>query len=161
LLALRKNPDVNGAGFEEEALHRIAAQSLEETCLPAMPDEDLRDPVSVCIVKDHAYDVLAMEQRYACAGVPRGLQVSIERLLVGGGKIVLFDIGNEELAMEAIGLAFAAFDHQTGIGPGRNAHQDTFVNAIRLLDAVAVEVSHQLCIDGLGCEDQGNLTELG
>ena len=66
-----------------------------------------------------------------------------------------------KIAVEAVGLAAAAADHDGGVGARGDADEDALVGAIDLLAALPAQVALELLVDDLGGEQQGDLAQLG
>jgi len=87
-------------------------------------------------------------------------QRAVDDGLIGVVERVLLRVDHPQVAVEAIGLAARAADHEGGVRARREANQNPFVRAVELLQMVAAQVILELMIHDVGGQDERDLAEL-
>jgi hypothetical protein len=105
--------------------------------------------------------IVALEYLDRGASIAGGLQVGLNCGLLFIRVLRSLHINDKELPLEALLVAFAAFDHGFRIALGRNANQETFVSAENRLDTVRMNIRFQLRIDDFRSQQQREFPKFG
>ena len=85
----------------------------------------------------------------------------VQTFTVRGVEVGLFQVGGEERAVEAAGVAQAAFEHGAGVAARRQADQNALLGAPGGGNAMRVQVVLQVPVYHVGGEEEGQFAEFG
>jgi hypothetical protein len=115
-----------------------------------MTHKDLRYAVCAREVHERFNRVIPVEGRGLCSHMPRFEKPLLKDGFIFLGKPVIADIHGEKFSMESVGIAPSALDHGLGIRSSRQANEDAFLGAPKLLDTVSKKVILKLPVNHLG-----------
>ena len=128
---VRKNPHVDAVGFHNEPLHRICGfQRLRIPRCWLWPTNICVIPWSAAKRRIEADGILAMQGFHMGSRGARLSQTRVDHFPVLDVESVLLDIQDVEIAVEAVGLAAPAPDHDGSVR-ARESRTPGFAHALR------------------------------
>ena len=124
-------------------------------------EEELGDALLMRELEQGVGEIAALQAMHFRADFAREGEVLVETGAVRGVQVGLFDVGGEQGAVEAAGVALAAFEHGAGVAARREADEDALLGAPTDRNAVRIQVFLQLAVDDVGGEQQGQFAEFG
>ena len=79
--------------------------------------------------------------------------------LIGLRNLGLIDIGYDEFAMESVSDDLGSLEHLRHVRPRCYAHQNSFVSAEMLVDALPFQILGKLMVDDIGRKHQRRLPQ--
>ena len=155
-----KNTNVHAVGRADQIVERISEHAPPPGLAIAVADEDLGDPLRTRIPYNFADGIFAFENFHDRARLASQREITVEGLLVFGGKAGLPDIGDKELAVKTLDIAAAAINQAFRVGVRRNTNQNALLGAPELLDAIVLQILLELPVHDLGGKNESEFTKL-
>src|SRR5215470_936003 len=156
-----ENADVDASRRADETAHRTTEYACPQVPFDAVADEDLSDGVGAGVLDDRFNWIVAFEHLDMSAFGASFFNAALDGRAIRGGKILLFDVNSQHIAVKAGSIFARGRDHSVEIRARSQANEEPFVRAPGLFHTMLMKISLQTGVNHLGGKHEGHFAKGG